>query len=201
MTDTAPTGAPTTTAGPPPARLYTRRDVQAAIFRGCPEADAHTLPWSVLRQILWWKANAAENLGHRDATTPYYTRALAAIDAVIAAPAPAGIEPVAQEGDPLALAVHMIDEAHRALAQRGGMLTPGPDAPDGISALTRALDEVASLRGELDRAQATIADMHAAALGARGLSPVRGLVEDVADIRARMLDAEARLAEREGERR
>lgn len=40
----------------------------------------------------------------------------------------------------------------------------------------------------------TIAEMHAAATGRTGMGPVRGVVEDVADVRARGLAAEEALA-------
>jgi len=52
------------------------------------------------------------------------------------------------------------------------------------------LDE---MTGKYERACVTIAAMHAAAVGAADGGPTRGVVEDVADLRARCLAAEEAL--------
>ncbi|MFB7589344.1 hypothetical protein [Streptomyces sp. NPDC056169] len=51
-------------------------------------------------------------------------------------------------------------------------------------------DTIEDLKLDYTRACKTIADMHAAAIGRNDLGPIRGVVEDVADIRAAMLQAE-----------
>lgn len=63
--------------------------------------------------------------------------------------------------------------------------------------LTRAELEHDAERFKQDHLGAcqTIAEMHAAATGRRGLAPIRGVVEDMADVRTAMLRAEA---ERDG---
>lgn len=53
-------------------------------------------------------------------------------------------------------------------------------------------DELQTQRRACDSACTTVAEMHAAAVGAV-TGPIRGVVEDVADIRARMLAAEEAL--------
>lgn len=57
--------------------------------------------------------------------------------------------------------------------------------------LAEAWAEIARVRMELAAAQRTIADMHAAAVG-EVRAPIRGVVEDVADVRAKLVALEER---------
>src|SRR5690606_16232319 len=79
-------------------------------------------------------------------------------------------------------------------AIRGRAATIREQAQRAEQAEQRAKDAEAErdeLRSAYDRACKTIAAMHEAATGRTGEGPVRGVVEDVADVRALMLAAEA----------
>lgn len=64
---------------------------------------------------------------------------------------------------------------------------------DQYDALCEQADDATRHKDEYLRACATIAAMHEAATGRSGEAPARGVVEDVADVRARMLAAEEAL--------
>ncbi|MFZ3556447.1 MULTISPECIES: hypothetical protein [unclassified Streptomyces] len=64
---------------------------------------------------------------------------------------------------------------------------------DQYDALCEQADDAARHKDDYLRACATIAAMHEAATGRTGEAPTRGVVEDVADVRARMLAAEEAL--------
>jgi hypothetical protein len=57
--------------------------------------------------------------------------------------------------------------------------------------------ECDEMRRSYEGACGTIADMHAAATGREGMGPVRGVVEDVEDVRKRAEDVERKLSESE----
>lgn len=64
--------------------------------------------------------------------------------------------------------------------------------------VNRLTAELAEMRGNYEGACKTIADMHAAATGRTGLGPIRGVVEDVEDVRLRAEQADAVTAETKG---
>jgi hypothetical protein len=77
------------------------------------------------------------------------------------------------------------------MLQMGERIAYGSDA----ALMREAADEIASLRVQLDQAKQDhmsacrlVADMHAAATGRPGEGPVRGVVEDVADLRHQLQD-------------
>jgi hypothetical protein len=79
------------------------------------------------------------------------------------------------------------------MLQMGERIAYGSDA----ALMREAADEIASLRVQLDQAKQDhmsacrlVADMHAAATGRPGEGPVRGVVEDVADLRHQLQDME-----------
>jgi hypothetical protein len=85
------------------------------------------------------------------------------------------------------------------LRTMSGMLQMGERIAYGSDAalMREAADEIASLRVQLDQAKQDhmsacrlVADMHAAATGRPGEGPVRGVVEDVADLRHQLQDME-----------
>ncbi|NEC27206.1 hypothetical protein G3I20_11705, partial [Streptomyces sp. SID8111] len=102
----------------------------------------------------------------------------------------AAVEAEIREGDAARLAERGQQRAMEQQRQR-------------VEAAEAAMQELEAERDEMrsayDRACKTIAVMHEAATGRTGEGPVRGVVEDVADVRARMLAAEERAAQAEAE--
>ncbi|MEV8124809.1 hypothetical protein AB0P07_11950 [Streptomyces sp. NPDC085944] len=87
---------------------------------------------------------------------------------------------------------HCVEADHMvATAEESNPATTEPE-------LTAEEDEAERFKADYLSACKTIADMHAAATGRTGEGPERGVVEDVADVRARMLAAEERAENFEG---
>ncbi|MFF9284848.1 coiled-coil domain-containing protein [Streptomyces griseosporeus] len=90
------------------------------------------------------------------------------------------------------------DQTRRSLGETTAALTRHREAAD--TAIREAEDEAKRFKADYLNACQTIATMHAAATGYDDRGPVRGVVEDVADMRARMLAAEEALTNEQRER-
>ncbi|MGW2130438.1 hypothetical protein [Streptomyces coelicoflavus] len=90
------------------------------------------------------------------------------------------------------------DQTRRSLAETGTAY--GKHRAAANDAIREAEDEAERFKADYLSACKTIADMHAAATGRTGEGPERGVVEDVADVRARMLAAEEALRNEQRER-
>jgi hypothetical protein len=87
------------------------------------------------------------------------------------------------------------DQTRRSLAETGTAY--GKHRAAAADAVREAEADAERYKADHLSACQTIAAMHAAATGRTGMAPIRGVVEDVADMRARMLAAEEALGHAE----
>ncbi|MGC5398064.1 hypothetical protein ACPXCP_20310 [Streptomyces sp. DT20] len=107
------------------------------------------------------------------------------------------------------------DRAGNALTEAGHSVAAAEERAENFAARAKAMEHRSTaLRKRAQRAEAdaerfkadhlsacrTIADMHEAATGRTGMGPIRGVVEDVADMRARVEQAEHRATQWEAAR-
>ncbi|MFI5993147.1 hypothetical protein ACIBAC_15095 [Streptomyces sp. NPDC051362] len=90
------------------------------------------------------------------------------------------------------------DELRRTVAgQQNAIQAANNRAEAADAAIVEAETETERFKADHQAACETIAAMHAAATGRTGMAPIRGVVEDVTDVRSRMLAAEEALTHAE----